>query len=318
MTISIIIPVYNGADTIEALVSNLFDELPEEKLEIILVNDGSIDESRHICLTIQEQYNERVVFIDLSRNFGEHNAVLAGLKYAQGDAAVIMDDDFQNPPSEVRLLTDKLDQGYDVVYGVYERKHHSLFRNLGSWFNGVMATLLLKKPKDLYLCSFKALNRFVIDQITQYTHPYPYIDGLIFRVTTRVGKVPVKHSPRASGSSNYSLTKLIRLWLNMFTNFSILPLRIATIVGCATVLFGIVIASLAVYWAFTDPGAPKGWPTLVCALVIFSGVQLLFLGVIGEYLGRLFLGQNGAPQFVVREIARAVHPPENTEEAADR
>jgi len=315
---SIIIPVYNGANTIDALVEKLFRELPENDIEIVLVNDGSSDNSAAVCRAIQQRHTRRVIFVDLSKNFGEHNAVMAGLRYARGDAAVIMDDDFQNPPSEVRLLVAKLDEGFDVVYSQYERKHHSIFRNLGSWFNGIMATILLKKPGNLYLSSFKALNRFMIDQIILYTHPYPYIDGLIFRVTRKVGRVTVKHSPRASGKSNYSLVRLVRLWLNMFTNFSILPLRIATILGCITVLFGIVIASLAVYWAFTDPLAPHGWPTLVCAMVIFSGTQLLVLGVIGEYLGRLFLGQNGTPQSIVREVITGQNPSNPPDEVATR
>lgn len=305
MNFSIIIPVYNGADTIAALVENLFRELQDSEIEIILVNDGSADNSVAVCREIQQHRPEQVTFVNLSKNFGEHNAVMTGLRYARGNAAVIMDDDFQNPPSEVNRLVAKLEKGFDVVYGQYERKHHSLFRNLGSWFNGMMATVLLKKPKGLYLCSFKAINRFLIDEIIRYTHPYPYIDGLIFRVTRRVGMVTVQHSPRAVGKSNYSLARLVRLWLNMFTNFSILPLRIATILGCITVVFGMVIAALAVYWAFTDPLAPAGWPTLVCAMVIFSGTQLLVLGVIGEYLGRLFLGQNGTPQSIVREVTGA-------------
>jgi len=305
LNFSIIIPVYNGADTIAALVENLFRELQDSEIEIILVNDGSADNSVAVCREIQQHRPEQVTFVNLSKNFGEHNAVMTGLRYARGNAAVIMDDDFQNPPSEVNRLVAKLEKGFDVVYGQYERKHHSLFRNLGSWFNGMMATVLLKKPKGLYLCSFKAINRFLIDEIIRYTHPYPYIDGLIFRVTRRVGMVTVQHSPRAVGKSNYSLARLVRLWLNMFTNFSILPLRIATILGCITVVFGMVIAALAVYWAFTDPLAPAGWPTLVCAMVIFSGTQLLVLGVIGEYLGRLFLGQNGTPQSIVREVTGA-------------
>jgi undecaprenyl-phosphate 4-deoxy-4-formamido-L-arabinose transferase len=300
--VSIVIPVYKGAHTIGPLVESLFNEFNQHKIEIVLVNDGSPDDSGKVCRRLLQSHPGRIKLVELSRNFGEHNAVMAGLKHARGDCAVIMDDDFQNPPSEVQRLLDALEQDYDVVYGVYEQKHHNLFRNLGSWFNGLAANILIKKPKDLYLSSFKVMKRFVIDQIVLYDLPYPYIDGLIFRVTARIGKVTVKHRPRAKGRSTYTLSKLVGLWLNMFTNFSVLPLRVATVLGLITMFFGVGLASLATYWAYTDPLAPKGWPTLVCALVIFSGVQLIALGVIGEYLGRLFLGHNRTPQYIVREV----------------
>jgi len=300
--VSIVIPVYKSEKTIGPLVESMLSEFDQNNVEIVLVNDGSPDNSSKVCRRLLQRHPDMVRLIELSRNFGEHNAVMAGLKYARGDCAVIMDDDFQNPPSEVQLLLDTLEQGYDVVYGVYEQKHHSLFRNLGSLFNDLVANVLIKKPKDLYLSSFKVMNRFVIDQIVLYDLPYPYIDGLIFRVTTRIGKVTVTHRPRAQGRSTYTIPKLIGLWMNMFTNFSVLPLRVATVLGLITMFFGVGLASLATYWAYTDPLAPKGWPTLVCALVIFSGVQLIALGVIGEYLGRLFLGHNRTPQYIVREV----------------
>jgi len=228
---------------------------------------------------------------------------MAGLKYCRGDIAVIMDDDFQNPPSEIRHLVDKIKTGnFDVVYGVYLQKKHSWFRNFGSWFNGVIATVALGKPKGIYLSSFKAINRFSINEILRYVLPYPYIDGLLFRITNRIGSVIVQHAPRTEGKSNYTLRKLINLWLSMLTNFTILPLRFATILGLLTLLFGFILCGFVFYWVFTKQQLPSGWPSLICSLVIFSGVQLISIGLIGEYVGRLFLGYNGTPQYVVHEV----------------
>lgn len=301
--ISIVIAVYKSAGTIGSLVEKILEEPGLNVGEIILVNDASPDNTGAVCRDIVASFRGRVRLVDLARNFGEHNAVMAGLTHCRGDIAVIMDDDFQNPPSEIKLLVDKLLAGqYDVVYGVYLRKHHNWFRNLGSWFNGIVATATLGKPRGIYLSSFKAINRFAINEITHYDLPYPYIDGLLFRVTNRIGSVTVQHAQRIAGKSNYTLWKLIHLWLNMLTNFSILPLRFATILGCLTLLFGLGLSSCVFYWAFTGVELPSGWPSVICTLVIFSGVQLITIGVIGEYVGRLFLGCNGTPQFVVREV----------------
>jgi undecaprenyl-phosphate 4-deoxy-4-formamido-L-arabinose transferase len=299
--VSIVIPVYCGEQSIGKLVELLLEETYFFEIEIILVNDDSPDGSEAICRELVRQYAGKVRLINLARNFGEHNAVLAGLQEAHGEVAVIMDDDLQHPPIEVgRLVTELINSGNDVVYGVYECKHHTIFRNFFSWLNGKMATVLLKKPSDLYLSSFKVLNRFVIDEIIKYSLPYPYIDGLIFRVTTRVGMLSVKHLPRTIGDSGYTVNKLLHLWLNMFTNFSVLPLRIAMLAGLITVGFGILFLGIVLYWYLTELHMPPGWTSIVGLICIFSGVQLLALGMLGEYMGRLFLGQNGTPQFVVR------------------
>ncbi|MBI5814385.1 MAG: glycosyltransferase family 2 protein [Nitrospinae bacterium] len=307
MLISIVIPVYRSELSIGPLVDRLMEEPSIKKqIEVVLVNDGSPDGSGRVCREITAKYPGRTRLIELSRNFGEHNAVMAGLRHAKGDAAVIMDDDFQNPPSEVSLLIEEMEKGgHDVVYGIYERKRHHWLRNLGSKVNGFMATYLLDKPAGLYLSSFKSLNRFTIDQVIKYDLPYPYLDGLIFRVTKKVGKVMVRHEDRLMGESNYSFRKLVRLWLNMFTNFSVLPLRVATLSGGLTIIFGMVMACVAVYWKYTDPLAPAGWATLVVLAAFFSGVQLISLGVMGEYIGRMFISHSGAPQSIVREVVES-------------
>lgn len=298
--VSIVIPVFNGAASITPLVERLHEELKDRfELEVVVVDDFSSDNSAEACAALAERHGS-VRFIKLARNFGEHNAVMAGLNYATGDCAVIMDDDFQNPPSEVVKLVDSLREGHDVAYSYYETKQHSPLRNLGSWFNNAVASLMIKKPWGLYLSSFKAINRFVIDEITRYRGPYPYIDGLILRSTRNYTTRLVQHDPRQEGRSNYTLRKLIRLWLNMFTSFSILPLRVASLAGFLFALIGLVLAVVFAIEKLANPDLPAGWASTIVILLIISGVQLFALGMIGEYLGRLFLQDNGSPQYVVR------------------
>ncbi|MDA1353519.1 MAG: glycosyltransferase family 2 protein [bacterium] len=299
-TISIVIPVYNGQASIFRLVSELVAALPSP-LEIVLVNDCSPDDSKAECIRTHEAYSNVVTFIDLARNSGEHNAVMAGLHFVSGDFAVIMDDDFQNPPSEViKMVKMAIHEQLDVVYSYYDKKRHHILRNLGSWFNDKVANVMLKKPSGLYLSSFKVMSRFVVDEIIKYDHPYPYIDGLILRVTSNIGKIRVEHNQRQEGKSNYTLVKLLRLWLNMFTNFSILPLRMAIVLGALTGLFGLGLSGYAIYEKIMNPNLPLGWAALMVVVCLFASVQLISMGLLGEYVGRLFLSMNKSPQFTIR------------------
>lgn len=301
MKLSIIIPVYNSEKTITPLFETLKEELTAKfDLEIVLINDGSLeDNSAKVCVNIASK-NKTVKFIDLSRNFREHNAVMAGLNYCTGDVAVIIDDDFQNPPSEIVKLVDRLNDGYDVVFSKYSKKHHHPLRNIGSRINNRFATTLIGKPKDLYLSSFKAINRFLIDEVVKYKGPYPYLDGLILRSTCNYDSVETLHNPRAQGKSGYTTQKLISLWLNMFTSFSILPLRAATLMGFIFSGIGLLGAVYFVLERLHNTDVPLGWATLIVSLLILTGVQLFAIGMIGEYLGRLFMKDSGKPQFIVR------------------
>jgi len=303
LLISVVIPVYNSSQTIGSLVQKLVNISNSQELQIVLVNDGSPDSSHEICLSLASNYSSIVTYLQLARNFGEHNAVMAGLNYAKGDYVVIMDDDFQNPPEEVHLLVDTArTENFDVVYTYYHNKRHSRFRNLGSFIHNWMATYLLNKPKDLYLSSFKCLNRFTVDQVTKYQGPYPYLDGLIFRSTRSIGKVKVRHEARQDGTSGYTFGKLMRLWLNMFLNFSILPLRLSSLLGFAVSAAGVFYGLLVIIERIIHPEVPLGWPTIIVLITVFSGVQLIILGLLGEYLGTMFLGHNKTPQFVVRQV----------------
>ena len=302
-SISVIIPVYNGEKTIIPLVNEIVKTLRElYKLEVVLINDASPDNSEQACTSLCEAYPDIVKFYSLAKNVGEHNAVMAGLNQSTGDYMVIVDDDFQNPISEiVKLLTYATENDFDVTYTYYKRKEHSFFRNLGSSFNDKVANVMLKKPKDLYLSSFKVLNRFLVNEIIKYDLPFPYIDGLIIRTTSKIGKIEVAHHKRASGKSGYTLTKLISLWLNAFTNFSILPLRIAMLAGFCFAVLGFLLGTYVIIEKFLNPIVPIGYASLYSMVSIFSGAQLMSIGMIGEYVGRIFLSQNRKPQYTIRK-----------------
>src|SRR5947209_16556169 len=304
--LSLVIPVYNGSRTIGPLVDQITKVFGSTSLEVVLVNDGSEDDSEAVCAKLTETFPETVVLVHLSRNFGEHNAVLAGFKQARGRYIAVLDDDGQNPPEEVSRMLDELKRkNYDVVYGHYIEKKHSAFRNFGSWFNDRIATIMLHKPKDLYLSSFKVMNRFVVDEITKYRGPYPYTDCLIYRVTRNIGQIPVEHRASLSGPSRYTFRKLVRLWLNMFLNFSIKPLRISVYVGLfASCLSIVALVAILIDKLWITPNLTVGIPTVLGSVVFFSGIQLMILGLVGEYLGRLYLDQTGTPQFVVRYTTR--------------
>lgn len=299
MKITICIPVYNSESTIEKLVSEIGVKLASYDLEFLLVNDGSSDKSEMICTGLAKN-NSRVRFISLARNFGEHNAVMCALNFASGDCAVIIDDDFQNPPSEIIHLVNELSLGYDVVYSKYLVKHHNCFRNLGSWFHNRLSTYLLDKPSKLYLSSFKVINRRVINEIIKYSGPFPYIDGLILRSTNNISSVLVDHSARQDGVSNYTFGKLVSLWLNMFINFSIKPLRIFTFLGMAVSLISGVAIIYLIGLYFLDSGVAPGWTSVIVAISFFSGLQIIFLGLISEYIGKNYLTSTRMPQWVIK------------------
>ncbi len=305
LALSIVIPVYNGALTVGELVKALEGLDVPGGHEIVLVNDCSPDDSLAVCRRLLYEARVPMTLVNLSRNFGEHNAVMAGLRAARGAHVVTMDDDLQNPPGEVlRLLTYAQTSGHDVVYSFYAEKQHAAWRNLGSRFTNRVADILLDKPKGFYLSSFRCMNAFVVREAVAYDGPFPYIDGLILQVTQNIGRLEVDHLPRTNGHSNYTLRRLIRLWLSMFVNFSIMPLRLSTLTGFTLSVLGLFGFAWVVVEAMLSD-TPPGWASTAAAVLLLSGVQLLMLGLIGEYLGRLFMTANRKPQAIVREIERS-------------
>jgi glycosyltransferase involved in cell wall biosynthesis len=301
--LSFVIPLYNSAATIGPLVRAIEALTIEGGHEIVLVNDGSADATSEVCRELVRTSRVPITLVEHARNFGEHNAVLTGWRYARGTHVVNLDDDGQNPPAEaVRLWQHAKEHELDVVFGHYEVKQHSLWRNAGSWLTNRMTDWALDKPHGFYLSSFRCVSGFVTRQVSGYTGPYPYLDGLLLQVTQRIGSISVRHDPRQAGTSGYTLRRLVRLWLSAWLNFSLLPLRAATFLGLVTAIAGLAAFGGVVWLWVLDRGPAYGWGWVMATVLVFSGTQLVMLGLIGEYLGRMFLTVNQRPQAIVREV----------------
>lgn len=301
--LSFVIPLYHSSGTIVSVVREIEALAIEGGHELVLVNDGSRDDTAAVCRALLSDVRIPVIFVNHARNFGEHNAVLTGYRHARGEYVVNLDDDGQNPPAEaVRLWQHAKANALDVVYGHYADKQHSAWRNLGSWFTNRITDWLLEKPPGFYLSSFRCVSAFVAGKAAEHQGPFPYIDGLILQVTQEIGAIEVHHAARISGRSGYNLRRLLRLWVSTFVNFSIMPLRVATLLGLLMALAGLVGLGIVFYLRLTGEGPEFGWGTLMVALLVFSGTQLVMLGLIGEYLGRTFLTVNNRPQSVVRSV----------------
>lgn len=301
--ISFVIPCYRSAQSIGGVVEEIetaMKELPAYRHEIILVNDASPDDTfdviRELCGA-----NRHVCGVNLARNFGQHAALMAGFGYVRGDIVVCLDDDGQTPAKEVGKLLAGVEAGSDVVYAKYVHKQHSAFRNLGSKINELMTRVMLGKPKELYISSYFAARRFVIEEMLRYQNPYPYVIGLVLRTTKKITNVEVTHREREIGTSGYTMGKLLGLWFNGFTAFSVKPLRIATVAGVLSACMGFVYGIYTIIKKFLNPDVVVGFSALMAALVFFCGLILLMLGIIGEYLGRIYISLNNSPQYVIRE-----------------
>ena len=318
--ISFVIPCYRSAQTIGGVIEEIdqtMKELTAYSYEIVLINDSSPDNTYDVIRSLCAE-REDICGINLARNFGQHAALMAGFRYAHGEIIVCLDDDGQTPATEVGKLLTKVEEGYDVVYAKYTHKQHSGFRNFGSKVNEVMTRIMLGKPKELYLSSYFAARRFVVDEMLRYTNPYPYVIGLVLRTTKNIANVEVTHREREIGSSGYTVGKLLGLWFNGFTAFSIKPLRIATAVGCMMACAGFLYGIYTVIKKFINPNVPVGFSAMMSAFVFFGGMIMLMLGLIGEYIGRIYISLNNSPQYVIKECINGENGENRRTEKIDR
>ena len=305
--VSFVIPCYRSEQTLEGVIDEINTTMKgddEYDYEIILINDGSPDNTWDTIKSLSKKQPGVVFGLNFAKNFGQHSAIMAGLNNAKGDVVVCLDDDGQTPANEVHKLLKALEDGADVAYARYEHKQHNLFRNFGTFMNEWMASVMLGKPKDLYVSSYFAARRFVVDEMIKYTSSYPYVIGLVLRSTRNIVNVDVNHRKREVGQSGYSLGKLFGLWINGFTAFSIKPLRIATVSGAVFAVLGFLYGIYTIIKKIVYPVAPMGYAALMSAIIFMGGMLMLMLGMVGEYLGRLYISQNKNPQFVIRETTR--------------
>ncbi len=300
--LSFVIPCYNSEHTIGTVVDEVIDTVTNHggyDYEIILINDSSPDNVFSVITDMAEK-NSRIKGIDLARNFGQHSAIMAGFHYVTGDVVVCLDDDGQTPANEMFKLIDALDEN-DLVFAKYTNKKHSAFRNFGSKVNDKMAQWLLNKPQNLKIMSYLACKRFVVDEVLLYDNPFPYISGLLLRATNKVANVEIHHRERIEGKSGYTIKKLFLLWVNGFTSFSVKPLRLATFIGSATAIIGFLYGLYIIINKIINPAAPLGYSSTMAVLLFIGGMIMLLLGMIGEYVGRVYISLNNAPQFVIRK-----------------
>ena len=302
-SVSFVIPCYRSEQTITGVVEEItqtMGQLPGYTFEIILVNDCSPDDTFQIIRQLCGQY-DNLIGINLARNFGQHSAIMAGLHYATGDICVFLDDDGQTPADEVDKLLDAIAAGADVAMASYDHKMHSHFRNWGSKVNECMMHIMLRKPRELFVSSYFAVKRFVADSMLQYSNSYPYLPGLLLRATKNIVNVPVHHREREVGTSGYTLKKLLGLWFNGFTAFSVVPLRAATAVGVASAFVGFIYGIYTIIRKLVDPNILLGFSSIMAAILFIGGMLMIMLGLVGEYIGRIYISLNNSPQYVVRE-----------------
>lgn len=302
--ISFVIPCYRSAESLPGVVKEVertMSAFNQYEYEMILVNDCSPDNTFAVIQSLCREH-DNITGVNLARNFGQHAALMAGFRQVKGDIVVCLDDDGQTPADEVGKLLDKINEGADVVYAKYGHKQHSWFRNFGSKINELMTRFMLGKSKELYLSSYFAARRFIIDEITRYENSYPYVIGLVLRTTKNIVNVEVSHREREIGASGYTLGKLLGLWFNGFIGFSVKPLRVATVFGGSIAVIGFLYAIYIIIRKLVDPNVVLGFSSLMSAQLVIGGMMMLMLGLIGEYIGRIYISMNNSPQYVIKEI----------------
>ncbi len=298
--ISFVIPCYRSEKTISAVVEEIVDTIGSKNdYEIILVNDCSPDNLDEVIDRLTE--NHKIKAVKFAKNFGQHAGIMAGLRVSKGDYAVVLDDDGQCPIDRVEDLLQPLDEGYDVVFAEYGRQVQSLFKNLCSDLHVFVTNILTEKPKNIQMTNFIAFSRVAIEAVTEYSGPYPVISGLIFRSINKVVNVPMPERKRAYGRTTYSIRRLFELWLNTFTAFSIKPLRFAAVIGLISSIGGAVFAFVLILRRIIGLDVMMGWTSMIAVNLVLGGLTLFVLGILGEYIGRIYMSINNTPQYVIKE-----------------
>lgn len=302
---SFVIPCYRSEKTITTVVEEIKSEMaakrPGDDYEIVLVNDCSPDGVWNVIEKLAETENN-VVGINLAKNFGQHSALMAGYGKCSGEFVVSLDDDGQAPLDSLNDLITKLEEGFDVVYAYYRTVKQNLFRRFGSWMAGLMGKFMLEPPKDFVGSSFYIARSFVIREMCNYKNSYPYLVGLVLRTTRKIGYVATNHRSRLQGTSGYSFVRLLGLWLNGFTAFSVKPLRLSTFLGFFFAIVGFIYAIVIVVQKCLGVIGVAGWSSIIALMLIIGGCILMMLGLIGEYIGRIYICINDSPQYVIKEI----------------
>ena len=304
--ISITIPCYKSADTIGRLTAEIKKEMSLHKdynYEIILVNDCSPDNTFDVIKNLALK-DSHIIACDLSKNFGESSALMAAFSMVSGDYVVRMDDDGEHDPKYLFKLIDKLEEGYDYVCAKFINYHHSLYKRIGSKFNYWFLTKMMDIPDGSIMSSYNVTRKYVIDEMMKYNNPRPYVDGMVWAVTTRTASVPIEHGHRYAGESGYGLKKSVALWINGVTSFSIKPLRLASLLGFLFAIAGFLIGVIVIIDKLIHPDIEAGWTSMFATELFSSGFIMIFLGLIGEYVGRGYLINNHIPQYVIRDVVR--------------
>lgn len=316
ITVSVAIPCYRSAATIPAVVNEIRSTVTAREgydYQIILVNDypddGTFDVITSLC-----RADPKIVGVNLSRNFGQTSAKMAAIPFVTGDVLVYMDDDGQHPANQIFRLVDKVLEGYDIVYARFPHKKHNLFKRFTSWLNSKVLELNGSKPKDIVLSSYYALSRTSVESLKKYKSPFPAMAGYLFHVVRRYANVEMEHRERLAGHSNYTLSKMLRMWLTGFTNFSTTPLRFAAIIGGFCAAFGFIVGAIVVIRKLMNPGIAAGYTSSICVQLFVGGVIMVLLGLIGEYIGRIYMTVSNMPQYEIRET---VNTPKEKGEAGN-
>lgn len=304
--ISVAIPCYRSAKTIPLVVADLQELFQSNQIpyQIVLVNDGSPDNTFQVIKQLARQ-DENIIAVNLSKNYGQHAARMAAIPFLTGEYIVYMDDDGQHPVSGILPMVQKLEEGdYDVVYALFQHKKHSAFKRFVSRINTATLNFLAGKPKDVTNSSFSVMRAFVAKEMLKYKSPFPSWTGFIMQITRNVANVQLEHAERLSGQSNYTLKRMLKLYLNSMTGFSIVPLRLSSAMGVVCAFIGFVMAVGCIFWKLLNPQVLVGYTSLISVILLIGGMIMLMLGLLGEYIGRIYMINSNMPQYTIREVER--------------